>query len=200
MKVTQRSNFRKHTNSNPLQRYLLDRFHGCLAELLNGTGTNLLLDAGCGEGFVTHYLLQNRNGLRVWGLDIDRDALQYHGQQNPKNTLFQGDIYHLPFADNAFPLVMCTEVLEHLEKPVEALREIERVTSQYALISVPNEPFFRLANFLRGKNLTAWGNDVGHLHNWTTTDFRHLLETAFDIAETHFPFPWSLALCRKHGA
>jgi len=199
VKVTQRSNFQKHTNPNPLQRQLLARFHGRLAELLNGTETNLLLDAGCGEGFVTHYLLQNRNSLRVWGLDIDRDALQYNGQQNPKNRLFQGDIYRLPFADNTFPLVMCTEVLEHLEKPLEALREIERVTSRYALISVPNEPFFRLANFLRGKNLSAWGNDAGHLHNWTVTDFRRLLETAFDIAETHFPFPWSLALCRKRG-
>ena len=38
-----------------------------------------------------------------------------------------GDIYHLPFPDGSFPVVVMIEVLEHLQEPARALEEVARV-------------------------------------------------------------------------
>ncbi|HJU56720.1 MAG TPA: methyltransferase domain-containing protein [Pyrinomonadaceae bacterium] len=39
----------------------------------------------------------------------------------------QADAYHLPFRDEAFDVVLCTEVLEHMHTPALALLELRRV-------------------------------------------------------------------------
>ncbi len=38
-----------------------------------------------------------------------------------------GDVHHLPFADNSIDAVVCIAVLEHVEEPQQAMREIYRV-------------------------------------------------------------------------
>jgi len=54
-------------------------------------------------------------------------------------TAVCGRCEQLPFADSSFDAVVCTEVLEHLPRPVECLREIRRVLKDggAAYITVP---------------------------------------------------------------
>jgi ubiquinone/menaquinone biosynthesis C-methylase UbiE len=108
-----------------------------------------------------------------------------------------GDIRRLPFADESFELVLCLEVLEHLLEPMPALEELRRVSGCRCLISVPNEPFFMLSNFLRGKNVRAWGNDPEHLHRWSAGEFLSMVGGCFEVERIYYPFPWVLAGCRK---
>jgi len=65
----------------------------------------------------------------------------------------------LPLRDFAVPLTTCIEVLEHLTDPEPAVAELARVTHGGCIVSVPWEPWFRLGNFARGKNLGRLGND-----------------------------------------
>jgi SAM-dependent methyltransferase len=44
----------------------------------------------------------------------------------------------LPFDDNSFDLVACLDVLEHLDNPHQALRELIRVAKYSVFISLPN--------------------------------------------------------------
>ncbi|MCK5043459.1 class I SAM-dependent methyltransferase [Candidatus Pacearchaeota archaeon] len=44
-----------------------------------------------------------------------------------------------------FDVVLCTEVLEHVDDPVEVMRNLKKLSKRFILISVPNEPFFSLA-------------------------------------------------------
>lgn len=39
-------------------------------------------------------------------------------------------------------IVICTEVLEHLEDPVRVIAALKKISKRFILISVPNEPFF----------------------------------------------------------
>jgi hypothetical protein len=87
-------------------------------------------------------------------------------------------------------------VLEHLAEPRDALEEVGRVSSRYCVISVPNEPLFMMSNFLRGKNLRAWGNDPEHVQHWTAGQFVEMLGKHFCVERVVYPFPWVLALCR----
>jgi len=190
-------NLQKHLNPNPVQRYLLRRFHRQIASLLKATGAKRILDAGCGEGFVVSYLLQENDRLAITGLDCSLEALDMARQMVPGVLFDVGDLREMPYSDDDFDLVMCLEVLEHLPNPHEGLRELRRVTSAHCLLSVPHEPFFRATNFLRGKHVPAWGRDPEHLQHWTAGQFRRLVEQYFEVEQFVYSFPWVIALGRK---
>jgi len=198
-------NLQKHLNPNPVQRYLLRRFHRRMASLLKATGATRILDAGCGEGFVISYLLQENDGFIITGIDCSLEAIKMARQMVPPvlskvegGVLFNvGDLREMPYGDDSFDLVMCLEVLEHLPDPHKGLRELRRVTSAHCLVSVPHEPFFRATNFLRGKHVPAWGRDPEHLQHWTAGQFRRLVEQYFEIKRFVYSFPWVIALGHK---
>lgn len=189
------TNLQKHTNPNPLQRWLIGRFHQTAASLLAQTNAATLLDAGCGEGFAMHDVL---DGSRAWvvGLDSSIDALQVARQLNAAHRFVTGNVVQLPFPDHSLDLVVCMEVLEHLEQPAQGLAELCRVSREWLLLSVPNEPLFRGANFLRGKNVRAWGNDPGHVNHWSSRAFLQFVATQCQVITWRQSFPWTLALCR----
>jgi len=191
---SRRGNYQKYLNPNPLQQYLIRRFHQRVGELVRETGAIRILDAGCGEGFTIERL---DSDFPIQGVDNDLSSLLEARERNSNSDFYLGDIRDLPLASQAFPLILCLEVLEHLPDPHPALEELRRVTSRHSLISVPHEPFFRLANLVRGKNLRAWGNDPEHLHNWTARQFIRLVEGYFEIEKVVYSFPWVMALCRK---
>lgn len=189
------SNLHKHTNPNPLQRWLIERFHATAAALLAHTEVSSLLDAGCGEGFAMRYLLSN-NSTRVVGLDMSLGALMLARQLNPHHQFLVGNVLHLPFPDKSVDLVICMEVLEHLDEPAVGLTQLCRVSRRWLLLSVPNEPFFRGANFLRGKNVHALGNDPGHVNHWSSQAFVRFVSTQCKVVAWRQSFPWTLVLCR----
>jgi SAM-dependent methyltransferase len=191
-------NRQKHLNPNPFQQMLVDNFHSNIEKLVEQTRVTRLLDAGCGEGFTLQHLKQHRPSLTFIGGDFDSDALLW-GRANLSHRapVANLDLHHLPFPDNSFPLVICLEVLEHLPDSRVGLRELARVSSQYLLLSVPHEPWFRTANFLRGKHVLTFGNDPEHLHNYTGRAFRHMVDSVVDLMWHGYAFPWQIALGRK---
>jgi ubiquinone/menaquinone biosynthesis C-methylase UbiE len=190
-------NLQKHLNPNPVQRYLLRRFHRQIASLLKATGAEKILDAGCGEGFVVSYLLQGNDRLAITGIDCSPQAIEMARQMVPGVLFDVGDLREMPYGDDSFDLVMCLEVLEHLPDPHKGLRELRRVTSTHCLVSVPHEPFFRATNFLRGKHVPAWGRDPEHLQHWTARQFRRLVQQYLEIERFVYSFPWVIVLGRK---
>jgi ubiquinone/menaquinone biosynthesis C-methylase UbiE len=190
-------NLQKHLNPNPVQRYLLRRFHRQIASLLKATGAEKILDAGCGEGFVVSYLLQGNDRLAITGIDCSPQAIEMARQMVPGVLFDVGDLREMPYGDDSFDLVMCLEVLEHLPDPHKGLRELRRVTSAHCLVSVPHEPFFRATNFLRGKHVPAWGRDPEHLQHWTARQFRRLVQQYLEIERFVYSFPWLIVLGRK---
>jgi len=192
------TNFIKHTSKNPLQRFLIERFFSSVISLAKPLSPKKVLDAGCGEGFSLNKLMENKIGEEIEGIENSKEAILIGKKIFPKAKIKLGDIYNLPYPSNYFDLVLATEVLEHLENPQKALSEIIRVAKKYIILSVPNEPIFRLANFLRGKYVKRFGNSPGHINHWTIFSFQKFLkENAVKIKILKFPFPWILALGEK---
>jgi len=190
-------NFRKHTSGNPLQRFLIDRFNTVLLGELRVLCPESILDAGCGEGFTLERLRKNGIGQRLEGVDVQQLAVDMGRRMHAHLLLRQGSVYQLPYKDDSFDVVLCSEVLEHLERPEEALQELRRVAKRYCIVSVPNEPFFRLANLLRGKNLARWGNDIEHVQHWSAQGIVALTRKYFTVSKIKTPFPWTLVVGEK---
>jgi len=143
-------------------------------------------------------LLKSAVCKKIEGVEYSKDAILLGKKLFPKLTFKQASAYELPYKDNSFDLVICTEVLEHLEEPTKAFKEMLRVSKKYLIISVPNEPFFMLSNFLRGKNLSRFGNDKGHINHWSVLTLKKYLEkNGLKVKKARFPFPWIIILGTK---
>lgn len=190
-------NFRKHTSKNPLQKFFIRRFFRTLIKELKRIHPKTVLDVGCGEGFTLEKIRKNNIGKKLEGVDFFNEAIKLGRQTHPYLTLKQGNIYKLAYKESSFDAVLCTEVLEHLEYPEKAVKELYRVTRRWCIISVPNEPIFRISNFLRGKNLSRWGNDIEHIQHWSTKGIAGLVGKYFKVRVIRTPFPWTLIVAEK---
>jgi ubiquinone/menaquinone biosynthesis C-methylase UbiE len=161
-----------------------------VTELAASERPRRILEVGCGEGIVLATLAARLPGSRLDGLELDEPALKAARKRCPGATLVRGDACALPFGDQSFDLVVCLEVLEHLPEPARALRELRRVARAGCLLSVPHEPFFRLGNLLRGRNVTRLGDPTDHLQHWGAREFTAFCERELAVRTRTTAFPW----------
>jgi ubiquinone/menaquinone biosynthesis C-methylase UbiE len=102
------------------------------------SGSKTMLDVGCGKGEPAKFI--NRKGRYfAVGLDAFEPYLRQCRKDRIHNAYVQGDVRHLPFADKSFDVVICLEVLEHLEREdgEKLLKELERVAKRQVILSTP---------------------------------------------------------------
>jgi len=116
-----------------------------LTELLHGDTIYppgaFVLEAGCGVGAQTVILARRSPQARFLAIDISADSLAQTGDSVADaglgNVRFQqADIFRLPFDDNAFDHIFLCFVLEHLNRPLEALLHLKRVLKPGGTITV----------------------------------------------------------------
>jgi SAM-dependent methyltransferase len=192
------SNYRKHTTANPVQRALIDRFHGRIVAEVVALSPQSFLDAGCGEGFVARRVMDALPGIALTGCDVSDQALELAADVNSGATFVVGSVVDLPFPDRSFDVVGCFEVLEHLpgDLPRRALSELARVARQAVVLSVPHEPLFCLANVVRGKNLDVRpkGSDPDHKQFWSRSAFGRLVGEQLVVQTLAGSFPWTICV------
>lgn len=191
-------NYVKHSSKHPIRRWMVEGFYKQMLRDLTDLPINSILDAGCGEGFTLDRLLKANIGSNLTGVDHSRAAVNLGKELFPGFDLKVGDIYNLQFDDDSKDLVICTEVLEHLEYPRKALGELVRVSRKYLVLSVPHEPFFSLKNLLIGRNIMRLGSSKGHVNWWTIRAFhRFVNEEKVNVVKSRHPFPFTLLLIEK---
>lgn len=89
-----------------------------------------VLEAGCGVGAQTVTLAANSPGAHITSVDISETSLaearRVVAAAGYRNVEFrQGDIFNLPYGPDAFDHIFVCFVLEHLARPVEALRALK---------------------------------------------------------------------------
>jgi ubiquinone/menaquinone biosynthesis C-methylase UbiE len=92
-------------------------------------------------------------------------------------------VFNLPFLDSSFHLIIFSEVLEHLENPEEALRELKRVVKdeKNIIISVPFKERITYQLCIHCNKLTPTST---HLHSFDEQNLSRLLIDADLIPET----------------
>ena len=187
----------KYASGNPISRALLGGFFADLSRLLARRRYANVLEIGCGEGLVLHNLREHLENAPAVALDVDLEGVAAARSNSPFASYLSASIYALPFRDRAFDLVLCCEVLEHLELPERGLREIARVASRTCLLSVPREPIWRALNVARGAYWSALGNTPGHLNHWSRNAFARFVAAELDVVEIASPLPWTAVLAEK---
>ncbi len=186
----------KYEKSNLITRRLIRNFFKSIDSVIPAEAANVL-EIGCGAGFSTECLAQKLRGKHFEASDVSEELAEMAQKRNPDIIVGTESIYSLKRPDNGFDLILALEVLEHLENPDAALKELHRVSNKYVILSVPNEPLWRVLNVARGKYLGDFGNTPGHVNYWSEKSFSNFVSKYFKIRKVVKSLPWIIILGQK---
>lgn len=170
-----------------------------------------VLDLGCGEGRHCHGV-HMLGGVHVVGLDIDipsltkaRDGVEMLPERTETDDALTGFLsgsgYALPFADDTFDAVICSEVLEHLHEYKDAIAEIRRVLKPGGVFAAtvphawPERLCWKLAPAPNGYPLTPGGhlrifNDRALAGEIEQAGFKEARKVRHHAHGLHSPYWW----------
>jgi SAM-dependent methyltransferase len=188
----------KYASRNPISRRLMSGFMSDFDDLVERSGAREAHEVGCGEGELSTRLA--RRGLRVRGTDAFPMVVEEAKRRAAKEGLGIGyearAVQELSPERDAAELVVCCEVLEHLEDPDGALETLAGLARPWLIASVPREPLWRSLNLFRFTYVSMLGNTPGHVNHWSKRAFQGFLSERFEVVELRSPFPWTMALCK----
>lgn len=183
---------KKYGSSNPVVQKLLAKWTTALRGVVGELPADaVVVDVGVGEGLsLIRFLPEGRSAI---GVEYRHDKVLAATERLPKLSGVVADAGLVPIASGVADLVTCIEVLEHLVVDEPAVAELARICRGRCVVSVPWEPWFRLGNLGRGKNIKRFGNDPEHVQFFTPSRLQRLLAAEFEQVRVVRAFPWLIA-------
>lgn len=123
---------------------------------------HFVLDIGAGDGKITSLLAEA--GKQAYGIDNEPEAVRLAQEKGANVALM--DAYNIPYPNGLFEAALMADVLEHFERPTDALREARRVISGSLYVSTPP------------KRSDGKLTDKFHYQEWTPLELTRLVEQA----------------------
>lgn len=170
------------------------RMNGILA-LLGDLQDKTILDVGCGAGEVGREI-KNKSNAKVYGIDVSSNAVI-----EAKKVLDAAEVCDiesgsgLPESMRGTKVdgIVISEVLEHLFKPEDLLKQLGKISDASVVVTVPNLLFWRnrLKIFFGSFEYTETGlMDRGHIHFFTWNSIQKTVsDGGYKIEETAHHIP-----------
>jgi SAM-dependent methyltransferase len=120
-------------------------------------------DVGCGEGSNLIYLKKEFPSASMVGIDVSRTAIHRASKFVDAQYVIM-DVQN-DFLDKSFDFVISSDVVEHLEDDVSAMRNIYRMTKKYALIAT-----------VQGR-MREFEKKIGHIRSYDYGELQRKLES-----------------------
>jgi hypothetical protein len=150
-----------------------------IIHLLLPSGSNSLLDVGCGNGEMVNSLSVGHVDIKFMGMDPYLQALKFVNV-----PAIQSKLPQIPFGNKTFDILLCLQVLEHLEDKnyFLAIRELQRVARKYIIIGVPYKENLQTFQVLCSK-CGQTSHAYGHVRVFSELDLTNLIPE-FELKKT----------------
>jgi SAM-dependent methyltransferase len=156
-----------------------------------------VLDLGCGVGYGSRLLSSRAD--HVVGIDLAPDAVRYARERFPAPNVdhLTADCRGLPFPADSFDVVVCFELIEHVQEVGSVLAEARRVLRRRGalVISTPNRPIYSDARDYRNPH---------HLQEYDAEEFLSLLGSHFSHVTLYgqrvIAGSWTWSIPHPYGA
>ena len=138
-----------------------------------------ILDIGCSKGYDARYFY-NKGFKKILGCDISEEALKMAKQRNLDVIILDAAKGGLSaFEDNKFDFVVMSELIEHIVRSEDILKEAARIAKKGVLVSTPNVAYIRSrAALLFGRFPKQWAvAPWEHLRYWSAIDFVEIIKS-----------------------
>ena len=170
-----------HTDEfSHIHQYLLKP----MMEILSKKKDRKILDVGCGNGWLTNYLIEN--GFDAYGTDASESGIEIAKRKNP-NRFFLQDLTKDDLPDELqnikYNTIISTEVVEHLYAPREYLGFCKKILQKSGggelIISTPYHGYLKnIVLSITGKMdrhfFALW--DGGHIKFWSVKTLSNVLK------------------------
>lgn len=155
-----------------------------IAAMLKDSFYESLLDVGCGTGFLIDMLAQQRTA-RYTGLDLSAEMIKMAQQKNiPGAEFVNGTADELPFPDESFDIVTCSQSFHHYPYPEKAMSEAFRVLKKGGLYILSDTGVGGLGGWIDNNILFRLSNS-GDCHTTNRRGIAEMMEkTGFHVTES----------------
>ena len=130
-----------------------------------------IIDVGCGTGDFTRYLAELVPGkCEIVGVDNRASSLRsakgetMRGNLSSKISYRRGDAYKIPVVDGWADLTCCRTVLMHLTQPLEAVKEMVRVTRMGGRVAALEQSNLSLNYVPEDESLTELAHELSEAY------------------------------------
>jgi 2-polyprenyl-3-methyl-5-hydroxy-6-metoxy-1,4-benzoquinol methylase len=141
------------------------------ATLMKEKKFSSVIDFGCGSGYKLMHFLGDYETI---GIELP-EIVQWLKKKYPERKWLAAPLKDQDTLDA--DLVICSDTIEHIEKPEELIHQILTIRSKLILISTPERAS------IAGRNDFGPPENPSHYREWNVTEFRNWLSRFFDIAD-----------------
>ena len=114
-----------------------------ISNIVNKLDFNSMIDVGCAQPYLIEEMIKKRPAIRICGCDVAENVIKQNKKMFPQVGFEVVDIGSGCYpTKEAFNLVVCCEVLEHINDWQEALKNLLAMSDRYILITVPSGKVF----------------------------------------------------------
>ncbi len=155
----------KQNKQKVLEYWRKHRYLDDVIKICKITKDSTVLDVGCGLSSVLHFVEGRR-----FGVDSLADEYLKMYEYPEGITIKKGFGEYLPFLDNYFDVVFCSNVLDHVTSPKKTINEIYRVLKTGGNFVLTVEIFKEKRK-----------RDLSHPHSFLLKDVSSLLKSGFNL-------------------
>jgi 2-polyprenyl-3-methyl-5-hydroxy-6-metoxy-1,4-benzoquinol methylase len=147
-----------------------------------------ILDIGSGTGTLDFYIVKKYKNTKVLGIDISQNAIDIATRNSKnlklsKNVKFQLSKFPNEKIKNKFNVIICSEILEHLQDDKSAVKKINRLLLPKGIV-IASSPSLNAPLYKMGL-LNNFDKEVGHLRRYKQNTFEKLFKVnSFCILST----------------
>lgn len=159
-----------------------------LKYIISENQVETIADIGCGSCLVLNkiltFLKREEDKISAVGIDISKTIL-LNSIKSPNIVKLRANCENIPIENKSITISFCIDILEHVNNPNLALKEVSRL-SKFVIFKIPLElSFYTLLKGWR-RRLNKLEKKFGHIHHFNRRDVFKLIQPYFDVKKIFY--------------